>query len=155
MKIKNKFIMVALVWICQTSLASDEVVFQPVDALFLAMSNVDHAKMKAAVTKDFILLEHGEVWTIEDLMAAVKPSEYKRTNYFSVIGVHSQADMAWINYWNKANFDNNEVSQDVVWLESVVVVQDQGVWKLAQMHSTRLDPNKVPADIAFIKQQVE
>ncbi len=133
-------------------MANKEPVFNPVIALFAAMSDIDHDRMKSAVTKDFILLEHGEVWTIEDLIDAVKPSAYTRTNYFSIIGINQQANIAWINYWNKANFDNKKNSQDVVWLESVVVVKKQGLWHLAQMHSTRLDPDKVPSGIAFIKQ---
>ncbi len=155
MKTKFKILTIAFILVSQISMASDEVVFKPVNDLFLAMSNIDHAGMKAEVTEDFILLEHGEVWTIDDLIAVVNPSEYQRTNYFKLIGVQYQGEMAWINYWNKANFDNGKNSEDVVWLESVVMVKESGVWKVAQMHSTRLDPKKTPNDIQFVKQQNE
>ncbi len=155
MKTQYRFLMVAFVLVSQTSLASDEAVFKPVNDLFLAMSNIDHDRMKAEVTEDFLLLEHGEVWTMGDLMAVVKPSDYKRTNYFSVININHQDNMAWINYWNKANFDNQKNSEDVVWLESVVMVKKSGDWKIAQMHSTRLEPKRVPNDIDFIKQSID
>jgi len=152
MRTTLKLLIAAFILIGQSTLAGEEKPFKPVNDLFLAMSQVDHKKMKAEVTDDFLLLEHGEVWKIDDLIKVVKPSEYKRTNYFSIINIRFKTDIAWINYWNKANFDNGKNSEDIVWLESAVVVKDSGVWKLEQMHSTRLDPTKVSKNIVFIRQ---
>lgn len=154
MKYTNKLLALILIVFCQNVLADTnnaiaKNAFKPVEELFEAMSAIDHAGMKAAVTTDFILLEHGEVWNIDGLIDVVNPSEYKRTNYFSVVNTHHQNDVVWINYWNKANFSNGVNSNDVVWLESVVVVKQNGKWVLSQMHSTRLNREKFPKGIEY------
>ncbi len=154
MRFKNQFLALLLVLVSQSIWADDnnlnnKKAFKPVLKLFEAMSQIDHKKMKTVVTKDFILLEHGEVWSIDDLANVVKASDYKRTNYFSVVNTQYQGDIAWINYWNKANFSNGKNSQDVVWLESVVVLKQKGHWVISQMHSTRLKAENYPKNVEF------
>lgn len=128
--------------------------FSAVNDLFAAMSSRDHKAMKEAVTDDFVLLEHGEVWSITDLVNAVDPdAKYKRTNYFSVINSDIKNDMALINYWNKANISSNKGKYDLIWLESVVVIKQGNTWRLSQMHSTRLEPGKKPENVAFKQYQ--
>ncbi|WP_323845569.1 nuclear transport factor 2 family protein [Microbulbifer magnicolonia] len=123
--------------------------FEPVTALFSAMSEIDHSGMRAAVTDKFELLENGEVWGIDELVAVVAPSEYKRENFFSLISTDVREDIALMNYWNKAVFSSKKSTQKVAWLESVVVVKENGGWRLQQMHSTRVDLQKVPDSVVF------
>ncbi|MCG7569074.1 nuclear transport factor 2 family protein [Pseudoalteromonas sp. CNC9-20] len=123
--------------------------FEPVMALFSAMSEIDHSGMRAAVTDKFKLLENGEVWGIDELVAVVAPSEYKRENFFSLISSDVREDIALINYWNKAVFSSKKSTQNVAWLESVVVVKDNGSWRLQQMHSTHVNEEKIPDSVAF------
>jgi len=132
--------------------AKDNNIFTPVSDLFLAVSNVDHTQMRAAVDDSFLLLEHGEVWTINDFINVVKPSDFIRTNYFSVINSRVVGDVAFINYWNKANIKNTQRSIDIYWLESAVVSKVDDKWLLSQMHSTRLPQDEIPKDVTFIKQ---
>ncbi|QFU77072.1 nuclear transport factor 2 family protein [Halioglobus maricola] len=137
------------------SQASTEVeVFEPIDKLFAAISNVKHQDMRATVTESFVLLEDGEVWTIEDLISVVSPSEYARTNFFSIINIETMNDIALVNYWNKANFDNKKSSEDVIWLESAVIKKVNGMWLILQMHSTRLEPNAVSENVVFTQQKI-
>ena len=126
--------------------------FKAVDKFFLAISEVNHKKMKANVTKNFVLLEHGEIWSINDLINVVKPSDYARDNYFSIINMKDHGNIVTVNYWNKANFHNPNYNEDVIWLESVIIEKTKGVWLLSQMHSTRLPPGKTPKDVKFTKQ---
>ncbi len=128
--------------------------FKAINSLFLAMSEVNYGNMRSNVTDSFILLEHGEVWSIEDLIKVVKPSDYVRANYFSIISINVKGDIAIANYWNKANFSNKVNSEDVVWLESAVLEKAKGVWRLSQMHSTRLPPGKAPEGVVFLKQEI-
>jgi len=132
--------------------AKDNNIFTPVSDLFLAVSNVDHTQMRAAVDDSFLLLEHGEVWTINDFINVVKPSDFIRTNYFSVINSRVVGDVAFINYWNKANIKNTQRSIDIYWLESAVVSKVDDKWLLSQMHSTRLPQDEIPKGVTFIKQ---
>ncbi|GAB2885205.1 nuclear transport factor 2 family protein [Microbulbifer echini] len=128
--------------------------FRTIDKLFAAMSKFDHQKMRSTVTDSFILLEHGEIWTIDDLVKVVKPSGYTRTNYFSIINYEQQGDLLTINYWNKANFTQKGASEEVIWLESAVLAKVEGDWLLAQMHSTRLPAGKTPDKVNFIEQKL-
>ncbi|WP_024610863.1 hypothetical protein [Pseudoalteromonas sp. TB64] len=132
--------------------AEEDNIFTPVSDLFLAVSNIDHDKMRAAVDDSFLLLEHGEVWTMNDFINAVNPSEFTRTNYFSVISSKVVGDTGFINYWNQANLKSEKKSMDVFWLESVVVTKVDGKWLVSQMHSTRLPEGKPPIGVTFVKQ---
>lgn len=149
---KHILALILLVIFSASTQAKDNTIFSPVSDLFLAVSNFDHEKMRAAVDDSFLLLEHGEVWTIDDFVNVVKPADYLRTNYFSVINSRVEGDVAFINYWNKANFRNTEKSADIYWLESVVVSKVGGKWLLSQMHSTRLPQGESPKGVTFIKQ---
>ncbi|TMO71767.1 nuclear transport factor 2 family protein [Pseudoalteromonas sp. S3785] len=149
---KHILVLIVLLIFSASTQAKDNTIFSPVSDLFLAVSNFDHEKMRAAVDDSFLLLEHGEVWTIDDFINVVKPADYLRTNYFSVINSRVEGDVAFINYWNKANFKNTEKSADIYWLESVVVSKVGGKWLLSQMHSTRLPQGESPKGVTFIKQ---
>jgi len=149
---KHILALILLVIFSASTHAKDNTIFSPVSDLFSAVSNFDHEKMRASVDDSFLLLEHGEVWTIDDFVNVVKPADYIRTNYFSVINSRVEGDVALINYWNKANFKNTEKSADIYWLESVVVSKVGDKWLLSQMHSTRLPQGESPKGVTFIKQ---
>ncbi|MEL0631216.1 nuclear transport factor 2 family protein [Pseudoalteromonas carrageenovora] len=149
---KHILVLILFVIFSASTQAKDNTIFSPVSDLFSAVSNFDHEKMRAAVDDSFLLLEHGEVWTIDDFVNVVKPADYIRTNYFSVINSRVEGDVAFINYWNKANFKNTEKSADIYWLESVVVSKVGDKWLLSQMHSTRLPQGESPKGVTFTKQ---
>lgn len=123
--------------------------FKAVQDLFAAMSAVNHTQMQELVTNDFQLLEVGEVWDLDDLIKVVNPSEYSRRNYFNVITTKSNGNTAWISYWNKATFTKNEVVETVVWLESAVLVKTNKSWKVQMLHSTKINPEKLPKNIVL------
>lgn len=133
--------------------AADHPAFQPVKELFAAMSKHDGKAMQATSTEDFQLLEHGEDWTMHDLVEAVQPKgkPYVRKNFFSQIRARQEGDVAWVSYWNKAEISREGALRTVVWLESAVVVKESDRWKVQLMHSTRLDPDKYPKDIEWVE----
>ncbi|MBA6354980.1 MULTISPECIES: nuclear transport factor 2 family protein [unclassified Colwellia] len=143
---KNLLILILTLSV-SVNLLANEAVFRPVETLFSAMSAADHIKMKAVVTDDFQLLEAGEDWSLTDLINVVKPSEYKRRNYFSVIKTRVYSDVAWVSYWNKATFNNGKEESTVAWLESAVMVKVAGQWKMQMLHSTRIKAESIPKDI--------
>ena len=65
------FLMLGLV-LCTSVQGSETTPFDAVRNLFAAMSSFDYARMRSTVTDDFQLLEHGEVWDIETLTAAIR-----------------------------------------------------------------------------------
>ena len=152
-----KFILITVLSISifsQAQANEADIAFKAVDKLFLAMSKINHGDMRAHVTDSFVLLEDGEIWSIDDLINVVNPSETVRINYFSIINSHVHGDLVTVNYWNKANFSNKDKSDDVIWLESVIIEKIKGVWRLSQMHSTRIRPGKMSKGVVFIKQEI-
>lgn len=125
--------------------------FGAVKALFASMSAFDYAGMRSIVTGDFQLLEVGEVWDIETLIAAIAPGDgpYERRNYFSLIRVESNDDTAWVSYWNRATFESPDSSSERAWLESAVLIRADGGWKLQLLHSTRVETGGLPDDVEF------
>jgi hypothetical protein len=151
-KIQQTFLFLLL--ITSTASLGQEVPFKAVQDLFSAMSEVNHTKMKNTVTHDFQLLEAGEDWDINQLIQAVKPSEYSRRNYFSVIRVETSGNFSWVSYWNKATFTKGELVEDVVWLESAVLVKENEKWKIQMLHSTKINPENLPKDVELTEYKI-
>ena len=137
--------------IFSTSHSIEKSPFNTVQNLFAAISEFDYTKMKAVVTDDFQLLEAGEVWDIDILIKVIKANEntYERRNYFSLIREVSKKEIVWVSYWNKATFTNSDGKIEIAWLESVVLVDDKGIWKMQLMHSTEVSLENVPTDVTF------
>ena len=150
-----KFILVTVLSFCLISQAQAKKsgnAFKAVDKFFLAISEIDHKAMKAQVTDSFVLLEHGLVWSIDDLLTVINPTDYNRHNYFSIINMKVYDDLVTVNYWNKANFSNPNHNEDVIWLESAIIEKVKGRWLISQLHSTRIQPGKEPKGVIFTKQ---
>lgn len=133
--------------------AADHPAFQPVKELFAAMSKHDGSAMQATSTDDFQLLEHGEDWTMQELVYAVQPKgkPYQRKNFFCQIRARQKGDVAWVSYWNKAEIQRESETRIVIWLESAVVIREDDRWKIQLLHSTRLEPENYPKNIQWVQ----
>ena len=131
--------------------AADHPAFGPVKDLFAAMSKHDGEAMQDTSTADFQLLEDGEIWTMQKLVTAVQPKgkPYQRNNFFKQIRARQDGDMAWVSYWNKAEIQRAAETRTIVWLESAVMVNVNGRWKIQMLHSTRVEPDKQPDDVEW------
>ncbi len=123
-----------------------------IEALFAALSDQDAQALKRQVTSEFVLLEHGEVWNIEDLARVSMESRAIRTHFFSLISITHYEHTAVVNYWNKATFQLADRDDKVVWLESAVLQNVEGRWAVSQMHSTRLDHKGSPEGVTFSRE---
>lgn len=144
-KVKIIFLLMSI--IVSASSFGHERPFKAVQDLFSAMSEVNHVDMKNFVTTDFQLLEDGEDWDINDLIKVVNPSDYFRRNYFNVIRTEITGDTAWVSYWNKATFTKGKLVEQVVWLESAILIKENNAWKIQMLHSTKIKPEKLPKNI--------
>ena len=131
--------------------AADHPAFEPVKELFAAMSRQDGKAMQETSTEDFQLLEHGEDWTMQKLVAVVKANgkPHQRKNFFKQIRARQTGDLAWVSYWNKAEIQRATELRVIVWLESAVMVKVDGKWKIQMLHSTRVDPERQPKNIKW------
>ena len=107
-------------------------------------SALDAKNIDKYYTKDFLLLEHGEVWnndTIANYLnkAILRQPKPKRINTIEIIECKVDNNRAWIAYHNYATFTvDGAVVRKAHWLESVVAVLTAEGWKLEMMHSTRV-----------------
>jgi hypothetical protein len=95
-------------------------------------------------TDDFLLLEHGEVWTNDTIAnwckrINLKESGIKRTNSFDFFEAKKEGNRIWMAYHNYATIKRDTLTRKLQWLESIVAVKKDTIWKLELMHSTRVN----------------
>jgi hypothetical protein len=95
-------------------------------------------------TKDFLLLEHGEVWNNDTIAkyldnAKLRKPNPKRENKIEIIEIKVANGMAWVAYHNYATFStDNTITRKAHWLESATAISTPNGWKLQMLHSTRI-----------------
>ena len=105
-------------------------------------SDLDPEGLDTYLTEDFLLLENGEVWDMEMMRdylkrSAARKSEVERINSFDFIEIEIEGDMAWVAYYNKAEFKRGEeVVREINWVESASAILTEEGWKLQLLHST-------------------
>lgn len=113
-----------------------------VSEFFEALSAMDPKLIDPLVTGDFVLLEMGEVWNADSLkkrMVLPNGIDFKRTNLLEFIKTDVGENIAWISYHNKAEIKWNNSIRLLQWLESAVLVKEDGRWKISLLHSTKVD----------------
>ena len=112
---------------------------QVITRFFDALSVANIPLMKAEVSDDFILLENGEIWTIDTLANKIsrpKPEGYLRQNSFDFIETKIEKNRAYVYYKNKAEISSKTRNATIKWLESAILRKEKGRWRMEFMHST-------------------
>ncbi|RXG14330.1 hypothetical protein DSM03_101448 [Leeuwenhoekiella aestuarii] len=133
----------------QTYATSSQVDFKQVENLVQQVfDSIWSAKKATAISKyqteDFLLLEHGAVWTNDSIndwckRAAIRDQGIKRVNTFDFFEQKKEGARVWMAYHNYATFTkDDQVLGKGQWLESIVAVKKDSVWQLELMHSTRV-----------------
>jgi ketosteroid isomerase-like protein len=112
------------------------------DSIFSAY---DAAQLPDFYTDDFLLLEQGEIWTLDTIRgylarAKANPNPATRTNRFEFIQTVIDGNRAWVAYHNYATITRNgQVVQELYWLESATALKTEKGWRLDMLHSTRVE----------------
>jgi hypothetical protein len=112
---------------------------QVIIRFFDALSVANIPQMKTEVHDQFILLENGEIWTIDTLANKIsrpKPEGYLRLNPFEFIETKIDKNRAWVYYKNKAEISSKSRNATIKWLESAILRKEKGRWRMELMHST-------------------
>ena len=151
-KLTTLFFLIVIVYACSTAtteklqetdeeatIAVEKVVQDLFDEVW---SGHDETAITRYQTDDFLLLEHGEVWNNDTIAnwcknAKKRELQFERINNFERIAAKRNGDKLWLAYHNYGTFKLDTVSFKSSWLESVVAVKKDSVWKLELMHSTR------------------
>ena len=108
-------------------------------------SGTDTSYVSRYHTEDFVLLEHGEVWTNDTIRnyqlrkaARADPDAARRLNSFDFYELEQHDDLIWVAYQNYGNWvKDGDTLNSRGWLESAVAERSGDGWKLRMMHSTR------------------
>jgi len=107
-------------------------------------SKLDSKNIDKFYTKDFLLLENGEVWNNDSITyyldnAILRKPNPIRMNTIEIIGIKVANRMAWVAYHNYATFStDNKIIRNAHWLESATAILTENGWKLEMLHSTRI-----------------
>jgi len=149
--LKTTFVLVLLLFSCKNETTkidteTKEEAFKQVEQVVQGVfDDVWAAKKAEAITKyqtkDFVLLEHGEVWTNDTIANWCKKSKLrddgtKRINKFDFFKAEKEGNRIWMAYHNYATFKKDTLTSKAQWLESIVAIKQDSVWKLEMMHST-------------------
>lgn len=133
----------SLVAHAQKQKSTDEIlVEQAIIKFFEGLATLDRTMMNNYTTKDFLLLEDGEVWnmdTLDNRISPLKNTKFARTNHFIFLRTEIKGNTAWTAYDNKADISVNDWKGTVHWLESATLVKENGFWKVQMLHSTKID----------------
>jgi ketosteroid isomerase-like protein len=112
---------------------------QVITRFFDALSVTNIPQMKAEVSDDFMLLENGEIWTIDTLANKIsrpKPEGYLRQNSFDFLSTKIDRNRAYVYNKNKAEISSKTRNATIKWLESAILRKEKGRWRMEFMHST-------------------
>jgi len=126
---------------CFTQARNDSTaIVQLLKADYATMDNMDMTAHINNVTKDYVLIEHGEVWDINTELDSIYRKNagktYKRTDFFTFRTVTISGDMAYAIWHLRSEYNDNGIVRVRVWNESGVFRKEQGQWKIALIHST-------------------
>jgi ketosteroid isomerase-like protein len=122
------------------ALAEDAKVVETVKAVFVAASADDLEKFHAVTTGDFYAYDNGMRFDGDALMQAIQKQHAAGYVYewnVTQPEVHVVGDVAWITYVNKGSVKNAKGTQQVTWLESMVLEKKDGKWRIHFVNSAR------------------
>jgi ketosteroid isomerase-like protein len=113
---------------------------QTVINMFDALSGRDSVSLKLYCADDITLYEYGQVWNIDTLITKGivlnTASDFKRVNGFDFINTTVTKKTAWVSYRLRSEITSHGKQRIVQWLETVVLVKQQGDWKIKVLHSS-------------------
>lgn len=108
---------------------------------YSTMQNWDAQKHAANCTKDYLLIENGEIWDLPTEIKSYKANAGKivnRTDSFTFETVKVFGNTAYDVHRLKSEFIENRKKTVIIWNESVNFRKVKGQWKIALIHSTQL-----------------
>ena len=120
---------------------------------YKTMQSWDTQKHIANCTKDYLLIENGEIWNLQKEVESYKANAsrvLKRTDSFNILSVKIFGNMAYDVHHLKSVITENNNSITKVWNESVVFRKEEGRWKIALIHSSLLSSTNAAASFDHV-----
>src|SRR5215831_14895661 len=104
--------------------------------------DLDKQKYRSMLTDDYLLLENGEIMSLEkDISLMPTPQDgYQRNDSFDFRSVKVNGSIAYLVYFLKSDIrDKKEGARQAEYLESMIMRRESGsMWRISLLHSTRL-----------------
>ncbi|MEM6536835.1 MAG: nuclear transport factor 2 family protein [Pseudomonadota bacterium] len=105
---------------------------------FGALADNDRAATESFVTSDFVLFEHGEIWSVQKLIEEIF-GDGERAWTLDDIVVVANGDVAHVTYLNRGTLVRaNQSVRRREYLESALLLKVEGDWRIQFLHSTRM-----------------
>ena len=106
---------------------------------YKTLEKFDANKHIAHCTKDYMLIEDGEVWTLQRELEYFKSNANRlltRKDQFSIYKFSVSGNTAYLVYHLKSDINEKGKVTTKNWTESAVFRKDSKGWKIALIHST-------------------
>lgn len=149
MKQKNVILTFLLVFISSLSFAQNQ---KEADILSLKklvedsfqdiLTDFKSEKIEDYFTKDFILIENGEIWNNDSVRNYLVKGRFRtpkpiRVNEFDFFNIEIKGDIAWVSYYNTARFTTeNSPPRIVNWMETVIAIRTVEGWRIKLLHNS-------------------
>jgi lactoylglutathione lyase len=120
---------------------------------YKTMQNWDTQKHIANCTKDYLLIENGEIWDLQKEIESYKANAnriIKRTDSFNILSLKIFGNVAYDVHHLQSVITENNTSIIKVWNESVVFRKEGGRWKIALIHSSLLSSSNAAASFDHV-----
>ena len=145
----KKFFLIAILCSVSTFLvnaqppipAKEQQVQQIVLDVFHALADRDLVQLKYNCTKDILILESGAIWNLDTLEQKIiqnTATDFKRVNTIDFLETRMRGKTAWTTYHNQADVTRNGKRGRIKWLETAILINEHGRWKIKTLHSTLL-----------------
>lgn len=120
----------------------------PVDAvrqMYAAAMAGDRERTVAAFAADGYLFDGGVRFTPEGIADFVMKAEAAGMKpRWNIEGPesHVACDLAWTTWTNRGAFTTTAGVEPKLWLESAVLIWQNGIWKIRFFHSTAVEPSR-------------
>jgi len=126
---------------CAATPADQTQVVEAMRTMYAAATTDDLAKFHTVAAPDFYAFDGGKRYDGDALMNAVKQAHATGNVYvWTVTDPHVEAtyNLAWITYTNRGSIEDKSGTKQFTWLESAVLQQQSGTWRIRFFHSTRV-----------------
>lgn len=120
---------------------------------YTTMQRWDIQKHIANCSKDYLLIENGEIWDLKKEVESYKANAgrvLQRTDSFHILSVKIMGNMAYDVHQLQSVITENHHSITKQWNESVVYRKENGRWKIALIHSTLLSSTNTAASVDHV-----
>lgn len=125
---------------CSRSPAEVAKIEMTIRCFFEALRRDDKVAFRRLTTRSFYSFDGSKRFTEGELLEVVRDMHARgvQLNWnIGTIDIHLGCNMAWTAWENSGSAGGSTTLRPVRWLESAVLVKNEGTWKIDFLHSTR------------------